>query len=121
MTSRREECLEDLRFRVLRLIADQPDISQRELAERLGVSNGKLHYCVKALVERGMVKLENFANSRHHLGYFYFLTPKGVALKAAMAGHFLVRKTAEYEALKREIALLRNELGQRKPCSAQTN
>jgi EPS-associated MarR family transcriptional regulator len=110
MTSRRLEQLEDLHFRVLRLIEEKPDISQRELAERLGVSNGKLHYCMRALIQKGLVKLGNFASSTHHLGYAYLLTPKGIAQKASMTARFLRRKMAEYEALQSEIALLQAEL-----------
>jgi EPS-associated MarR family transcriptional regulator len=109
MTSKRLEHLEDFHFRVLRLLEGQPDMSQRELAERLGVSNGKLHYCMKALIEKGLVKLGNFANSKHHLGYAYLLTPKGLARKASMATRFLKRKMAEYEALQAEIAVLQTE------------
>jgi EPS-associated MarR family transcriptional regulator len=100
---------EDLRFRVLKLLQDQPDLSQRELAARLGVSNGKLHYCMKALIERGLVKLGNFAQSKHHLGYAYLLTPAGIKQKAAMTSDFLRRKMTEYEALQAEIAALQAE------------
>jgi EPS-associated MarR family transcriptional regulator len=110
MTSRRLEDLEDLHFRVLRLLEEKPDISQRELAERLGVSNGKLHYCMRALIQKGLVKLGNFASSTHHLGYAYLLTPKGIAQKASMTARFLRRKMAEYEALQSEIALLQAEV-----------
>jgi EPS-associated MarR family transcriptional regulator len=109
MTSKRLEHLEDLHFRVLRLLEDQPDMSQRELAERLGVSNGKLHYCMRALIEKGLVKLGNFASSKHHLGYAYLLTPNGIAQKASMTSRFLKRKIAEYEALQAEIAVLKTE------------
>jgi EPS-associated MarR family transcriptional regulator len=109
MTSKRLEHLEDLHFRVLRLLEEQPDMSQRELAERLEVSNGKLHYCMKALIEKGLVKLGNFANSKHHLGYAYLLTPKGITQKAGMTTRFLKRKMAEYEALHAEIAILQAE------------
>jgi EPS-associated MarR family transcriptional regulator len=111
MTSRHAEQIEDLHFRVLKLLQDQPYLSQRELAEQLGVSNGKLHYCVKALIEKGLVKLSNFANSKHHLGYAYILTPKGIARKAAMTGRFLKRKLEEYEALRAEITALQAEQG----------
>ena len=109
MTSKRLEHLEDLHFRVLRLLEDRPDMSQRDLAERLGVSNGKLHYCMRALIEKGLVKLGNFASSKHHLGYAYLLTPKGIAQKASMTTRFLKRKMAEYEALQAEIAMLQAE------------
>ena len=110
MASRHTELVEDLHFRVLRLLQEHPDLSQRELATRLGVSNGKLHYCMKALIDKGLVKLGNFANSKHHLGYAYLLTPKGIAQKARMTGNFLRRKMAEYEALQAEIAALQSEI-----------
>lgn len=111
MASNHPEQVEDLHFRVLKLIQDQPDLSQRELAQRLGVSNGKLHYCMRALIEKGLVKLGNFANSKHHLGYAYLLTPKGMTRKANMTSDFLKRKMKEYEALQAEIAALQAEIG----------
>jgi EPS-associated MarR family transcriptional regulator len=110
MASKHTEHVEDLHFRVLRLLQEHPDLSQRELAGKLGVSNGKLHYCLNALIEKGLVKLGNFANSKHHLGYAYLLTPKGIAQKARMTGDFLRRKMAEYEALQAEIAALQQEM-----------
>lgn len=110
MSSRQLEQAEDLHFRVLKMLQDRPDMSQRELAEVLGVSNGKLHYCMKALMEKGLVKLGNFAQSKHHLGYAYLLTPAGMKKKAAMTGAFLKRKMAEYEALQAEIAALQADL-----------
>ena len=110
MASRHTELSEDLHFRVLRLLQEHPDLSQRELATKLGVSNGKLHYCMKALIDKGLVKLGNFANSKHHLGYAYLLTPKGIAQKARMTGNFLRRKMAEYESLQAEIAALQSEM-----------
>lgn len=110
MASKHPEKVEDLHFRVLKHLQDNPDLSQRELARRLGVSNGKLHYCMKALIEKGLVKLGNFANSKHHLGYAYLLTPAGIAQKASMTGRFLKRKMAEYEALRAEIAALQAEM-----------
>ena len=109
MASKHPEQIEDLHFRVLKLIQDHPDASQRELADRLGVSNGKLHYCMRALMEKGLVKLGNFAQSKHHLGYAYLLTPKGIAQKASMTSDFLKRKIAEYEALRAEIKALQAE------------
>jgi EPS-associated MarR family transcriptional regulator len=109
-TSRHSEKTEDLHFRILKLLSEKPDLSQRELAEKLGVSNGKLHYCMRALIDRGLVKLSNFAHSKHHLGYAYLLTPAGIAHKANITGRFIRRKMAEYEALQREIALLQAEL-----------
>ena len=110
MASKHPEEVEDLHFRVLKLLQDRPDLSQRELARLLGVSNGKLHYCMKALIEKGLVKLGNFANSKHHLRYAYLLTPAGIAQKASMTSRFLKRKMAEYEALHAEIAALQAEV-----------
>jgi EPS-associated MarR family transcriptional regulator len=109
MASKHPEHTEDLHFRVLRLLQDSPDVSQRELAHKLGVSNGKLHYCMRALIDKGLVKLGNFAHSKHHMGYAYLLTPKGMAQKARMASTFLKRKLTEYEALRAEIAALQGE------------
>jgi EPS-associated MarR family transcriptional regulator len=110
MASKQPEHTEDLHFRVLKLLQDQPDMSQRELAEKLGVSNGKLHYCMRALIDKGLIKLGNFAQSKHHLGYAYLLTPAGMKQKAAMTSGFLKRKMAEYEALHAEIAALQAEV-----------
>lgn len=110
MASKHLEHAEDLHFRVLKLLQDDPDLSQRDLAQQLGVSNGKLHYCMKALIDKGLVKLGNFANSKHHLGYAYLLTPAGIAQKASMTSNFLKRKLAEYEALRAEISALQAEL-----------
>lgn len=115
MASRHPEEVEDLHFRVLKMLQDKPDLSQRELARLLGVSNGKLHYCMRALIDKGLVKLSNFANSTHHLGYAYLLTPAGIAQKANMTSRFLKRKMQEYEVLHAEIAALRAEIeGQRR-------
>jgi len=110
MASKHPQEVEDLHFRVLKLLQADPDLSQRELARLLGVSNGKLHYCMKALIDKGLVKLGNFANSKHHLGYAYLLTPAGIAQKASMTSRFLKRKMAEYEALQAEIAALQAEM-----------
>jgi EPS-associated MarR family transcriptional regulator len=110
MASKHGEDVEDLHFRVLKMLQEEPDLSQRELARQLGVSNGKLHYCMRALIDKGLVKLGNFANSKHHLGYAYLLTPAGIRQKASMTGAFLKRKMAEYEALHAEIAALQAEM-----------
>src|SRR5689334_13052251 len=111
MASKHPQEVEDLHFRVLKQLQDNPDLSQRELAARLGVSNGKLHYCMKALIDKGLVKLGNFAHSKHHLGYAYLLTPAGIRQKAAMTSDFLKRKVAEYEALQAESAALQADMG----------
>lgn len=102
---------EEIHLRVLRLLAANPEISQRELAELLGVSLGKTNYCLKALLSTGSIKMRNFRNSSNKSAYAYCLTPKGIRTKAGLTRAFLNRKTAEYEALRREIELLRQEDG----------
>lgn len=106
MTSRQSKLQEDTYFRVMRLLQGNPDRTQRELAEKLGVSVGGLNYCLKALAGKGWVKMKNFANSKNKFGYVYVLTPSGVAEKAAITHRFLQRKMDEYDALKAEIEAL---------------
>lgn len=109
MTSRQARLQEDTDFRVMRILQENPDISQRDLAVQLGMSLGGLNYCLKALMEKGFVKLDNFSHSTHKLKYAYILTPAGIAQKMAMTGQFLKRKMEEYEALRMEIEVLRAE------------
>jgi EPS-associated MarR family transcriptional regulator len=110
MPSRKANLQEDTYFRVMRLLQENPDLTQRELAEKLGVSVGGLNYCLKALMEKGWVKMQNFSHSKNKFGYVYILTPKGISEKAALTGNFLKRKMEEYEALKTEIETLKSEL-----------
>jgi len=109
MTSRQANLQVDTYFRVMRILQKNPDLTQRELADRLGLSVGGLNYCLKALMEKGWVKMQNFSNSKSKFGYVYLLTPQGIAQKAALTSGFIARKMAEYEALKSEIELLRLE------------
>lgn len=101
---------EDTAFRVMRLLQANPDITQRELAEQLGVSVSGMNYCLKALMEKGWVKMHNFSQSKNKFGYVYILTPSGMAEKAALTSHFLKRKLQEYEALTAEIRSLKTEV-----------
>lgn len=96
----------------MRLLELNPEMTQRELAQELGVSLGAANYCLKALVKKGWVKLENFQNNPNKLGYLYLLTPMGVAAKTQLTANFLRRKLAEYEALKMEIEQLKDEVKQ---------
>ena len=112
MTSRQAKLQEDTYFRVMRILQDNPDLTQRELAERLGISVGGLNYCLKALMDKGLVKMKNFANSKNKFGYVYVLTPMGMAEKAAVTHRFLLRKMDEYEALKAEIEALKREVAE---------
>ena len=110
MTSRQAKIQEDTSFRVMRILQDNPDLTQRELADKLGVSLGGLNYCLKALIEKGLVKMKNFAHSKNKFGYVYVLTPTGVAEKAAITHRFLRRKMDEFDALEAEIEALKTEL-----------
>jgi EPS-associated MarR family transcriptional regulator len=101
---------ETAHFRILRLIEERPEISQRELAGILGVSLGKTHYLLKALLDKGLVKMGNFRRHDNKLAYVYKLTPTGIAAKLSLTREFLDHKEAEYLALHREIAQLRQEL-----------
>ena len=98
---------EDVDFRVLRFVEENPDRSQREISRALGLSLGGVNYCLKALIDKGLIKIENFRTSSNKLGYLYVLTPQGIATRAALTSQFLRRKLAEYEALKAEIEAMR--------------
>ena len=102
---------DELRLRVLRALEANPELSQRQLAAELGVSLGGINYAVKALIERGFVKADNFKKSGSKVAYLYVLTPKGVAEKVSLATAFLGRKLEEYEVLSREIDALKGEVG----------
>ena len=110
MKSRQAKLQEDTYFRVMRILQQNPDFTQRELAEKLGISVGGLNYCLKGLIQKGLIKMKNFANSKNKFGYVYVLTPNGMAEKAAITHRFLQRKMDEYEALQTEINALRTEL-----------
>lgn len=109
MVEMRSALQEDARFRVLRLLQGNPELSQRELAAAVGLSLGAAHYVLSALIEAGLVKLGNFSAAPNKRRYAYVLTPKGVAEKAAITRQFLARKVAQYEALQAEIEELRRE------------
>ena len=97
-------------LKVLRHLEDNPSVTQRELAEALGISLGKTNYCLKTLINKGMVKAKNFKNSANKRAYLYILTPKGIEAKARISVRFLQRKVEEYEALRIEIEQLKIEL-----------
>ena len=102
---------DEIRFRVLRALEANPQLSQRQLAAELGVSLGGVNYALKALVERGFVKADNFRKSGSKVAYLYILTPKGIAEKTSLATAFLGRKLEEYEVLRQEIEALKGEVG----------
>ena len=101
---------QELEYRALKILEQQPDLTQRQLAKELGVSLGKTHYLVKSLIDVGWVKLDNFQKSNNKWGYAYLLTPVGIAEKAAITAQFLLRKQREYNELRQEIAQLQREV-----------
>lgn len=109
MPTRRSQLQEDTHFRVLRLLQENPDLTQREIAGRLGLSASGMNYCLRALIDKGWVKVQNFSQSKNKFGYIYVLTPLGIAQKLNLTASFLNRKMKEYEALKAEIEGLRGE------------
>ena len=109
MTSRQAKIQEDTHFRLMQILQDNPDLNQRELADKLGMSVGGLNYCLNALIDKGFVKVGNFHKSKNKFKYVYLLTPRGIAEKVTLTSRFLKRKMEEYDALKLEIELLKAE------------
>ena len=111
MASRRKENHEDVRFRVIRLINKNPEISTRQIAKKVGISNGAAFYMISALINKGFVKLENFLSNPRKGQYAYLLTPKGIREKSLLTHSFIMRKHEEFEVLKAEIKALEEEAG----------
>ncbi len=105
---------DELRYRLLKVLDGNPGFSQRDLARELGLSLGKVNFCLRALIDRGSVKATNFTNSKNRKAYMYLLTPRGIEEKARMTARFLKMKMREYELLRREIAELRGHVRQSK-------
>jgi EPS-associated MarR family transcriptional regulator len=101
---------EESHLKVLRLLESDPSLSQRELSQALGVSLGKTNYCIRALLDKGLIKMQNFRNSNNKLAYAYLLTPAGIAAKADLTRRFLAQKQREYETLRQEIERLQEEV-----------
>jgi EPS-associated MarR family transcriptional regulator len=99
-------------LRALQLLAHQPTLNQRELAQALGVSLGKVNYCLKALLAKGFLKAQNFKNSKNKLAYAYVMTPAGIAARAELTAEFLQVKVMEYERLEGQIEDLRKSLAE---------
>jgi EPS-associated MarR family transcriptional regulator len=112
MAGQRTKLREDARFRLLRLLQENPELSQRDLAKAVGSSVGGIHYILNALIDTGLVKLENFTAAADKRRYAYILTPKGLAEKATITKRFLARKLEEYDAIKAEIEALSAEAAQ---------
>lgn len=101
---------DDINYRILKLLEDNPNLTQRELAQELGMSLGKANYCLKALISKGLVKVDNFKQQGSKAGYAYVLTPLGIAQKVVITKRFLARKLNEYETLKADISRLKREV-----------
>lgn len=115
MAGRRTQFQEGIQFWVMRRLHETPDVSQRALAKELGISLGSINFCFQALMEKGWVKMQNFSQSSHKMGYVYLLTPAGIAEKSLLAAHFLKRKMEEYEVLRQEIEMLKLEMSTQQP------
>lgn len=109
MTIIKTPAQEEMHFKLMRLLEANPDLTQRELAKELGLSVGSINYCLKALMDKGLVKMKNFTTSKNKFGYVYVLTPSGISEKAMITHRFLKRKIDEYESLQIEIEMLRSE------------
>jgi EPS-associated MarR family transcriptional regulator len=103
---------DEYRYKILKKLEANPKVTQRELANELGISLGRVNYCIQALIEKGLVKARNFRNSKNKIGYAYLLTPHGIEEKVKITAQFLKYKIEEYEALEKEIAHLREEVGE---------
>ena len=111
MASRREVQQAEIRLKIMRLVSQNPDISTRQVADEVGISNGSAYYVLTALVEMGFVKLKNFKKNSRKGQYAYLLTPKGIREKSLLTHSFIGRKREEFEVLKSEIEALEEEVG----------
>jgi EPS-associated MarR family transcriptional regulator len=100
---------DEMRYKLMRLLEAKPGLSQRDVARHLGVSLGKVNFCIQALIAKGLVKATNFKNSQNKAAYLYLLTPRGIEVKGKLTVRFLQAKIHEYEALKLEIEQIRKE------------
>ena len=107
--NQRAKIQEEAPFKILRLLHENPEFTQRELAQRVGISLGAVNYCLRALIERGLLKVSNFSRNQNKLEYAYVLTPAGTAEKVFLTARYLKREIEEYEALKFEIDVLSRE------------
>ena len=111
MASRRKEDQEDAKLRVMKIINHNPKMTSREIAQKVGISNGSAYYLLISLIDKGFVKLSNFKENSEKVGYLYLLTPKGIREKSLLTQSFLIRKKKEYKALKEEIIEFEQSMG----------
>ena len=111
MASRRKYRQEDVKFRVFQIINENPQLTTRELAQKVGISNGSAYYLLTSLIDKGFIKLSNFKKTSPKSKYSYLLTPKGICEKSLITSKFLKRKKKEFQMLRKEINLLEEEIG----------
>jgi EPS-associated MarR family transcriptional regulator len=111
MASRRKEHQEDAKLRVMKIINNNPKMTSREIAQKVGISNGSAFYLLTSLIDKGFVKLSNFKENSQKVGYFYLLTPKGIREKSLLTHNFIFRKKKEYQLLKEELNELERDAG----------
>ncbi|MDB0032802.1 MarR family EPS-associated transcriptional regulator [Amylibacter sp.] len=111
MASRRKEHQEDAKLRVMKIINHNPEMTSREIAQRVGISNGSAYYLLTSLIDKGFVKISNFKENSQKGSYFYLLTPKGIREKSLLTNNFIIRKNKEYELLKEELIELERDAG----------
>ena len=110
MSNKLKKIHPDIHFRLLNALEENPYMTQRDLAKKLGVSLGGVNYCLKALIEIGHIKMNNFENNPNKLNYLYLLTPSGIKEKTILTKSFLKRKMDEYQNLKKEIELIQSKI-----------
>ncbi|MGO9592493.1 MAG: MarR family EPS-associated transcriptional regulator [Steroidobacteraceae bacterium] len=110
---------DEIHYKLMRLLEANPEMSQRDVARELGVSLGKANYCLRALVQKGWVKMTNFTNNRNKAAYMYLLTPRGIESKVKLTARFLQTKKSEYESLRLEIEQMHREVQARNPRQAR--
>ena len=111
MASRRKEHQEDAKLRVMQIVTKNPGMTTREIAQKVGISNGSAYYLLTSLIDKGFLKYSNFKENSQKTKYYYILTPKGIREKSMITSSFLVRKKQEFEALKNEIKTLEKSIG----------
>jgi EPS-associated MarR family transcriptional regulator len=111
LASRRKEHQEDAKLRVMQIINQSPKLTTREIAQKVGISNGSAYYLLTSLIDKGYIKLSNFKENSRKIRYYYLLTPKGIREKSLITSRFLIRKKQEFKSLREEIDTLEKSLG----------
>ena len=111
MASRRKEYQEDAKLKVLQIINQNPNLTTREIAQKVGISNGSAYYLLTSLIDKGFIKLLNFKENSQKIKYYYLLTPKGIREKSIITSSYLARKKQEFKSLRKEIDTLEKSFG----------